>query len=287
MTHRICTADVDGVMDHFQRLGRTLLAPNVEPQSRLNHLFELETTEFDLEYAFLSSIDREDETEDFEIVYDSHEILHPDITVPLSQTYCRKTITDPEGTLAISDALAEGWGDDPAYETLELGSYLGTTVSVADDLYGTLCFANSEARTESFQDKEKALVEMFGQWVEYILTLREGSSIRESRLDSIEDRGVSPEAINSMMDALKRRPRRAVLMTLIEDTGEVSIGTLERRLTQGNTRVQLHHSHLPRLANAGYITWDPDADTISRGVKFSEVEPLVQLLKEYEARHPE
>ncbi|WP_338756553.1 GAF domain-containing protein (plasmid) [Halobacterium salinarum] len=287
MAHSICTADADGVINHFQRLGRTLLAPNIEPQARLNHLFELETAEFDLDYAFLSAIDLEHETERFEIVHGSHECLHPDTTVPISKTYCRKTITDPEGTLAISDALAEGWGDDPAYETFELGSYLGTTVSVDDDLYGTLCFANSEARTESFRNKEKALIEMFGQWVEYILALRDGLSIREPRVDSIEDRGVSPEAINSMMDALKSRPRRAILMTLVENTGEVSIATLERRLPQESTRTQLHHSHLPKLANAGYITWSPDADSISWGPNFSEVEPLVQLLKEYEARHRE
>lgn len=123
---------------------------------------------------------------------------------------------------------------------------------------------------------------MYGQWLEYILTLRDDWPIRETRFDSIEDRGVSPEAIDSMMDALKSRTRRVVLMTLVGDTTETSIATLERRINQESDRMHLHHSHLPRLADAEYITWDTDADTISKGPNFVEVEPLVQLLKEYE-----
>jgi len=281
MTHRICTSEADGELRYFQRLWRTLLAPSIDPKIKLERLFEHETAEFDLDYAFLSHIDLENETERFEVVHGSHEILKPGTTVPLSKTYCRKTIADPEGTLAVSDALAEGWEDDPAYETFELGSYLGTTVSLDDDLYGTLCFANTAARDEPILDKEKALVEMHSQWVEYALDLRDWSSMQGTRIDTIEGRAVSSEAIDTMMDALKSRPRRVTLMTLLGDTTETSIGTLERQINRENTRKRLYHSDLPRLANAGYIRWDDDSETISQGPKFSEVEPLVQLLKEY------
>jgi GAF domain-containing protein len=282
MTHSICTADADQLLFHFQRLGRTLLAPNMEPRIGLEHLFEHETAEFDLEYAFLSNIDLERETERFEIVHGSHETLQPGATVPLSKTYCRKTIADPEGTLAVSDALAEGWEADPAYETFELGSYLGTTVSGTDELYGTLCFADPAPRDEPLVDKEKALIEIYGQWVGYILSLWDDAPMRETRVDTIEGRGVSSDAIDSMMDALSSHRRRRILMTLLGDTTATPIETLERRLHNENDRIGLFHVHLPKLANSGYITWDTDADTISTGPKFSEVKPLVQLLNEYE-----
>jgi hypothetical protein len=285
MTHRICTSDADEMVSHFQRLGRTLLAPSIEPRTGLQRLFEHETAEFDLNYAFLSYIDLENEMERFEIVHGSHETLQPATTVPLSRTYCRKTITDPEGTMAVSDAPAEGWEDDPAYETFELGSYLGTTVSGTDELYGTLCFADTAPRDEPLLDEEKDLIEIYGQWVGYILSLWDEPPIRETRVDAIEGRAVSSDAIDSMMDALTSRIRRDILMTLSGDT-EVSIDTLERRLNNENDRIQLSHVHLPKLANFGYIRWDSDADTISKGPKFSEVEPLVQLLKEYKAPSP-
>jgi GAF domain-containing protein len=257
------------------------LAPNLEPRTRLEQLFEHETSAFDLNYAFLSNIDLGSETERFEIAHGTHGILTPDTTVPLSKTYCRKTIADPEGTMAVSDALAEGWKDDPAYETFQLGSYLGTTVSVDDELYGTLCFADTTVRDEPFIDEEKTLVEMYGQWVEYTLALRDEPLSRETCTDTLAGRAVSSEAIDSMMNALRSRARRVVLLSLVGDTTETSVATLERRGNHENDRIRLHHNHLPKLANAGYITWNRDADTVSRGPNFSEVEPLVQLLKEY------
>ncbi|GAA1290974.1 hypothetical protein GCM10009647_000020 [Streptomyces sanglieri] len=261
--------------------------PNIDPQTRLEQLFDHETTEFDLDYAFLSHIDIENETKRLDIAHGSHKLLKPGTTIPLSKTYCRKTIADPEGTLAVSDALAEGWDDDPAYETFELGSYLGTTVSVDDELYGTLCFADTTARDEPINDKEKALIEMYGQWVEYTLDLWDGPQIRGTGLDTIEERAVSPEAIGSMMDALRERTRRVILMTLLGDTTETSLATLERQINDENAQVQLFHSDLPRLANAGYIKWDDDSENISKGPRFSEVEPLVQLLREYNTRFPQ
>ena len=281
MTHSICTTEPGDELAYFQRLWRTLLAPDVDPRTSLERLLEHETADFDLKYAFLSAIDLENETERFEIVHGSHEMLRPGTTVPLSKTYCRKTIADPEGTMAINDAPAEGWEEDPAYETYGFRSYLGTTVSVGDDLYGTLCFVDTTPRDEPIRDAEKALVEMYSQWVAHTLELWDDLSTPKTRSDAIERRAVSSEAIDSMMDALRSRPRRVVLMTLIERPTEVSIAALERELTHENARISLLHSHLPKLADTGYIEWDEDAETVSRGPRFSEVEPLVQLLREY------
>lgn len=282
MTHRICTSDADGGLSYFQRLWRTLLAPHIEPRTSLERLFETETEEFGLNCAFLSNIDLEAGTERFEIAYGPHEILRPDTTVPLSETYCRKTVTDPEGTMAVSDAAAEGWEDDPAYETFELESYLGTTISVDDELYGTLCFADTTARDEPITDREKALVEMYSRWVEYVVTHWDWDEppFQRTRIDTVEGRAVSSEAIDSMMDALKSRTRRGILMTLL-DTAETGIAGLERQLSHERDRIALYHMHLPKLANAGYIEWDTETDTISKGPKFSEAEPLVRLLKAY------
>jgi len=116
--------------------------------------------------------------------------------------------------MAVSDALAEGWEDDPAYETFEFWSYLGTTVSIDDNLYGTLCFADTAAREEPLTDKEKALIEMYGQWVEYTLPLWDEPLVPETRTDTIEGRAVSSEAIDSLMDALTSRTRGVTLMAL-------------------------------------------------------------------------
>jgi len=286
MTHPICASEGDRELSHFQRLWRTLLDPDVEPRTRLERLFETETEAFGLSHGFLSRIDLETETERFEIVHGSPGVLESDTAVPLSKTYCRKTIAAPEGTMAVSDALAEGWGDDPAYETFELESYLGTTVSVGEEFYGTLCFVAPTARDDPINDKEKALVELYGQWVAYTLARRDEPPFRGTRTDAIEGRAVSPEAIDAMMGTLKSRTRRDILVTLI-DTDETSLSALERRFPDERDRVTLYHNHVPKLVDAGYVEWDTETDAISKGPRFSKAEPLVRLLKEYQAEFPE
>jgi hypothetical protein len=263
------------------------LGPNIDSRTRLEQLFEHETAEFDLDYAFLSRIDLKNETERFEVVHGTHESFKQSTTVPLSQTYCRKTIANPEGTLAVSDAIAEGWEDDPAYELFEFGSYLGTTVSGDYELYGTLCFGNTTARDDPILDKEKAIVEMHGQWVEYTLASRYGQPTWGSHLDTIEGRTIASDAIDLMMDALRVRTRRVILMTLLGDTTETSLATLERRIDGENARIQLLHNDLPKLADVGYIEWDADSGMIFKGPRFPEVEPLVRVLKEYNTTFPE
>jgi len=286
MAHSICTSGASGKLACFQRLWRTLLAPDTDPRTRLERLFEHETAEFDLECAFLSHIDPENQTERFEVAHGSHGSLRPGTTVPLSEAYCRKTIADPEGTLAISDAPAEGWKDDPAYETFGLRSYLGTTVSVDEELYGTLCFASTASREDPIRDEEKVIVEMHCRWVEYVLTVWDGASIRGPHADAVEESAVSQGAIDSMMDALGTRTRREVLLSLLGDTDEVSLATLERRSDGKNGRIRLHHVALPKLASAGYVEWNRGSGAVSEGPRFSQVEPLVRSVEEYHRGFP-
>lgn len=166
-------------------------------------------------------------------------------------------------------------------------TYLGTTVSVDDELFGTLCFADSEARADALTEDEKALLELYSQWVGYVLTGWGAGSLTETRVDAIEGRGVSVDAIDSMMEALTSRTRRVVLMSLLGDDATSDLESLERRVDGEHARVKLYHVHLPKLAHFGYVEWDTDAGTISRGPEFAAVEPLVQLLDEYETALPE
>lgn len=281
MAHRICESDMAEGLEYFQRLWRPLLSPELDTRTKLNRLLEHEADGFDLEYGLLSRIDVEGGTEYFEAAHSSHDVLQRNATVPLSRTYCRKTIADPEGALAVSDARAEGWEDDPAYETLGLGSYLGTTVNADDELYGVLWFANPTPRADPLTTEEKSLIELYGRWVEHVLAVQDDWSGREASFDTIEQRAVSSKAIDSMMNALETPAGRTVLAALCGDTATVSITTLNQRVDNDLDGVRLYHATLPKLADAGYISWDRDAGLVSTGPKFSEVEPLVHLLREY------
>lgn len=286
MSQSMHVAAQSNELRYFERLWKDCLQPDLDFGTKIERLFRTETAEFDLDYGFLSRIDPEAETEQFVMTHGPHERLQAGETVPLSTTYCRKTITDPDGTVAISDAPAEGWGGDVAYETFGLDSYLGTTVTVEGELYGTLCFAKEEAREDPFTHEEQSLLEMHGEWVAHELHQWGGPPVADTIDEIAESREISPREIDSMVEALGTQPRRFVLFALLDDTVEDPLEILERTTVGDGARIELRHVHLPKLEQGDFIEWDRDSDLVTRGPEFAAIEPLLRLLDEYSSEFP-
>lgn len=87
--------------------------------------------------------------------------------------------------------------------------------------------------------------------------------------------------MDDALDSLARHPRRVVVDSLREG-GSVAVAELADRLPDenGEGRVALVHAHLPKLADVGYVEFDRDSGTVSRGPRYSELEPLVTALAE-------
>nr|WP_264475320.1 ATP-binding protein [Halorubellus salinus] len=152
--------------------------PEMDFEAKVEALLELGCERFDVDVGFLSAID-----DDFEVVAadSAHPGLQAGATEPMSTTYCRRTIAADE-PLAVEDA-AEEWAEDPAYERWELACYVGANVEVDGELYGTLCFADTE-RAREFTESEKTFVKLLATWVRYELERRE----RERRLERENER---------------------------------------------------------------------------------------------------
>jgi len=279
MTHPLCRQS-RGV-GHLQELWEILFAPDTDLRSRLERLFERETAEFGLEYGFFSRIDTDEEVQHFQVVHGSHETLQAGDTVALPTTYCRKTIAEPDGLLAVSDAANEGWADDPAFEAFNLGSYIGTTVTADGDLYGTLCFANTAPREDPIAEDELALLEMYGQWVSHELNLWRGPPSQDLASLDIGRKEISSSQMNTMMDVLGDKVRRLIVLSLLDDSTEDVVELLDRETEIEHTEITLRHVHLPKLEEAGYIKLGPDRNTILPGPNFSMIEPFLRQLKEY------
>lgn len=50
---------------------------------------------------------------------------------------------------------------------------------------------------------------------------------------------------------------------------------------------EMYHSHLPKLEEAGFINWDRDRGTITRGPRFEEIEPLIKLMNDHQDELPD
>jgi hypothetical protein len=88
--------------------------------------------------------------------------------------------------------------------------------------------------------------------------------------------------VDRLFEAMSNTQRRRVLVALLErDSREdvpipEAVHTGEKTLT--GLRREMHHSHLPKLEAMGFVRWDQDSQTVTRGPQFEEIEPLLRLL---------
>ena len=160
-------------------------------EAKIEAFLELGCDRLGTDSGFLTRI--EDETQEIVHAVGSHPDLQRGESAPLEEAYCRHTIGKSE-PLGIHDAPAEGWDDDPAYKQFGLGCYIGATIYVGDDQFGTVCFADTEPRETTFTDREETFVELLTDWIHEILERR--SYRRELQTQESFTKGI----INSLPD---------------------------------------------------------------------------------------
>ena len=130
------------------------------------------------------------------------ELLSTGTEVEQSTSYCRRTV-EASSPVALSNVPEQGWSEDPAYLEHGLACYLGTTIFVRGEVYGTVCFADYEARDAEFDAGEKAFVELIARLLGRELEANEHErriENREQQRDELADRyetllEVAPDAI--------------------------------------------------------------------------------------------
>lgn len=103
------------------------------------------------------------------------------LVLDLGTTYCRRVVAEGE-TVAVEDAPAQGWDDDPAYEADGLRCYHGSPIVVDEEIYGTVCFVSEGARTQPFSEEETLFAELIARMLEHELQ-RQRTAAEIERLD--------------------------------------------------------------------------------------------------------
>ena len=109
------------------------------------------------------------------------------------------------------------------------------------------------------------------------------SSIMESVPTMIEQVNGKADTLDELLDALSHPYRRRILDLLFNqnprDEAEFSANELADDADEFDRLVlEIHHRHLPKLAEADFIDWDREADVITRGPRFEEIAPLIELM---------
>lgn len=97
--------------------------------------------------------------------------------------------------------------------------------------------------------------------------------------------------LDRALSALANKHRRRLLVALLEHnpqndvpvTESVHAGEKEFEVL----RDEMFHIHLPKLEDAGFIRWDREAHTVSRGPQFDEIRPLLELIHDHADELPD
>ncbi|TKX47826.1 histidine kinase [Halorubrum sp. SD690R] len=198
-------------------------------EEKLDSLFELGCEYLDVPNGFLTRID--DGTQYIEASHATHEALQPGESCPLAEAYCKQTIGQ-EDLLTVVDAAAEGWSDDPAFDRFNLGTYVGGRVEVDAELYGTLCFADTAARSEPFTDLQQTFVRLLTRWVSYELERKRA----EAEVQRERDRH---EEFTSVVTHDLRNPLNAAIghVDLVDADGDDHLQAVKDSLSRMETLI--------------------------------------------------
>jgi PAS domain S-box-containing protein len=166
--------ELKGNQAALERLQRITADPSKDLTTQLRDLLRFGADYLGTEIGFLSKIDPASDGFEIAEAVGDHPLIQSGNTAALNETYCRRTLhDDTELPLVYNDAATEGLADDPAYEKFGLGCYMGTKITVDGELYGTICFADTDPRTEPFSEMEQTILDYMSQWLQQELERRE------------------------------------------------------------------------------------------------------------------
>ncbi|MDS0283649.1 PAS domain S-box protein [Haloarcula onubensis] len=163
--------------ESLQQLTQLATSETLSDDEIIDRVLELGAERLDLSLGYLSRIDGSD----YEVVsvVGDHDVIQSGAETDLSNTYCRRIIEDDRELYGVTDAAAEGWEDDMAYQVSGIACYLGGKVVVDGELYGTLCFADETPRTEPFSESEQTFTKLLAEWTSRELERRQRKAALE------------------------------------------------------------------------------------------------------------
>ena len=99
-------------------------------------------------------------------------------------------------------------------------------------------------------------------------------------------------AFDRALRAMANPYRRQLLVALLDhnpqddddlDPLDITSGAGEPKVL----KIELVHNHLPLLEELGCIAWDRDTNEISKGPRWTEVAPLIELIHDHREELPQ
>lgn len=275
----------------LRALNEIAALPNLRLKSRLNKALALGCRYLNLDVGIISQI----KGETYRVVaqFSPDNSIQPGQQFDLGSTYCALTLQQTD-VLAIEFMGQSRFSGHPCYDLFGLESYLGLTLMVNGERFGTLNFTAAEARKQPFADTDLEFIRLMGRWVSSVLGQAAANREQEALLARfnrmtqqlpgvlyqyqrsndgqasfpyssqglIDIYGISPEAAqkdaSGVVEAIHPEDRDRVSASILRSAAELS-------LWQCEYRVQHPHSGVLWLAGSAAPERLANGDTLWHG----------------------
>ncbi|CAI48136.2 sensor box histidine kinase [Natronomonas pharaonis DSM 2160] len=159
----ITALDADGEREEraLQQLTTAAGDATLSSSEKVRRILKAGRERLGVSFGFLSEVD--DGTCTVVAADGDPDGVTPGTSAPLESTFCRQTVRT-RGVRALRDIESDVWTDGMAPNYRSFGCYIGVEVHVGDRSYGTLWFADTEAR-EPFTQSERTFVRLLAEWL--------------------------------------------------------------------------------------------------------------------------
>jgi len=102
---------------------------------------------------------------------------------------------------------------------------------------------------------------------------------------------VAATSFEACLEALAHVERRRLLLALLNGASDedppVALYQLDSDAEDDTLKLSMHHVHLPKLEASGFIDVDRQQHSVTRGPRFNEIRPLLELLDDNRERFPD
>jgi PAS domain S-box-containing protein len=149
------------VGSHRQHLYDVFTDTDRETGTKIDAALEIGGSRLSLPIGFLTEIDGH--TQKIVRATGDHGLIEPGESCPLDEAYCRRTV-EIDSPMAIQNVSGSEI-DQRAVDRFGLRTYIGVKVVVDGEVYGTVCFADTEERETAFSESDEVFLELLARLV--------------------------------------------------------------------------------------------------------------------------
>lgn len=159
-----------GYLKVLELWGQVVSRPNETMAQKFHTLLTVLRTYLDMEVGIISHVSNGI----YEIIdVDSKSMpLQKGQRFSVDTTFCARTLNNAYVTSFHNAGKDDEWSCHPAYKSFALESYIGTTVKVNGEIFGTLNFSSPEPKSRPFSTQDHQLVQMTSQWIGSMIEIK-------------------------------------------------------------------------------------------------------------------